>query len=164
MSFSSVTGKNWIFNKFLESDLKKYSEIYSLNEIVSRLLAIRKKNIDNVDLFLNPTIKNNLPNPLKLKDMKNAINRTFKSIKRNESIGIFGDYDVDGATSTALLFRYFSLLKQDIKTYIPDRKKEGYGPSVKGFNYLIKNDVKIIFTVDCGTLSYDPIREAKKKI
>jgi len=163
MSFSSVTGKNWIFNKFLESDLKKYSEIYSLNEIVSRLLAIRKKNIDNVDLFLNPTIKNNLPNPLKLKDMKNAINRTFKSIKRNESIGIFGDYDVDGATSTALLFRYFSLLKQDIKTYIPDRKKEGYGPSVKGFNYLIKNDVKIIFTVDCGTLSYDPIREAKKK-
>ena len=114
MSFSSVSGKNWIFNKFLESDLKKYSEIYSLNEIVARLLAIRKKNIDNVDLFLNPTIKNNLPNPLKLKDMKNAINRTFETIKRNESIGIFGDYDVDGASSTALLVRYFSLLDQNI--------------------------------------------------
>ena len=163
MSFSSVSGKNWIFNKFLESDLKKYSEMYSLNEIVARLLAIRKKNIDNVDLFLNPTIKNNLPNPLKLKDMKNAINRTFETIKRNESIGIFGDYDVDGASSTALLVRYFSLLDQNIKTYIPDRKKEGYGPSVEGFNNLINLGVKIIFTVDCGTLSYDPIISAKKK-
>ena len=163
MSFSSVSGKNWIFNKFLESDLKKYSEIYSLSEIVARLLAIRKKNIDNVDLFLNPTIKNNLPNPLKLKDMKNAINRTFETIKRNESIGIFGDYDVDGASSTALLVRYFSLLDQNVKTYIPDRKKEGYGPSVEGFNNLINLGVKIIFTVDCGTLSYDPIISAKKK-
>ena len=163
MSFSSVSGKNWIFNKFLESDLKKYSEMYSLNEIVARLLAIRKKNIDNVDLFLNPTIKNNLPNPLKLKDMKNAVNRTFETIKRNESIGIFGDYDVDGASSTALLVRYFSLLDQNIKTYIPDRKKEGYGPSVEGFNNLINLGVKIIFTVDCGTLSYDPIISAKKK-
>jgi len=162
MIFSSVSGKNWIFNKFLESDLKKYSEIYSLNEIAARLLAIRKKNIDNIDLFLNPTIKNNLPNPLKLKDMKNAINRTFETIERNESIGIFGDYDVDGATSTALLFRYFSLLNQDIKTYIPDRKKEGYGPSITGFNNLIKLGVKIIFTVDCGTLSHDPISSAKK--
>ena len=163
MSFSSVSGKNWIFNKFLESDLKKYSEIYSLNEIVARLLAIRKKNIDNVDLFLNPTIKNNLPNPLKLKDMKNAVNRTFETIKRNESIGIFGDYDVDGASSTALLVRYFSLLGQNIRTYIPDRKKEGYGPSVEGFNNLINLGAKIIFTVDCGTLSYDPIISAKKK-
>jgi len=163
MSFSSVSGKNWIFNKFLESDLKKYSEIYSLNEIVARLLAIRKKNIDNVDLFLNPTIKNNLPNPLKLKDMKNAINRTFETIKRNESIGIFGDYDVDGASSTALLVRYFSLLNQNIKTYIPDRKKEGYGPSVKGFNNLIKLGTKIIFTVDCGTLSFEPVKIAQSQ-
>ena len=67
MSFSSVSGKNWIFNKFLESDLKKYSELYSLNEIVAKLLAIRRKNIDDVDLFLNPTIKNNLPKFLSTK-------------------------------------------------------------------------------------------------
>ena len=112
MIFSSVSGKKWVFKKFLESDLKKYSEIYSLNEIVARLLAIRKKNIDNIDLFLNPTIKNNIPNPLKLKDMKIAINRTFETIKKNEPIGIFGDYDVDGASSTALLVKYFSLLNQ----------------------------------------------------
>ena len=158
MIFSSVTGKNWIFKKFLDSDIKKYTEIYSLDEMVARLLAIRKKNIDDIDLFLNPTIKNNLPNPLKLKDMKNAINRTFETINRNESSGIFGDYDVDGASSTALLVRYFSLLNQNIKTYIPDRQKEGYGPTVKSFNILINFGVKIIFTVGCGTLSYEPIK------
>ena len=85
MKANSVTGKNWILKKYDQSDVSKISENYSLKEIVARLLSIRKKNIKNIDLFLNPTIKNNLPNPLKLKDMKNAINRTFKSIKRNDS-------------------------------------------------------------------------------
>ena len=76
MNLTSVSGKNWIFKKFNSSDIKKYSENYTLNEIVAKLLAIRKKNIDNIDLFLNPTIKNLLPNPLRLKDMESAIDRT----------------------------------------------------------------------------------------
>ena len=108
MNSSSVSGKNWIFKKFNNSDSKKYAEDYSLDEIVARLLAIRKKDIQNIDLFLNPTIKNLLPNPLFLKDMKKAVDRTYESIVKNEIIGIFGDYDVDGATSTALLARFFS--------------------------------------------------------
>ena len=98
---------------------------------------LEKKNIEDIGLFLNPRIKNLLPNPLRLKDMENAIERTYLSIKKNELIGIFGDYDVDGATSTALLTRYFLSINQKIQTYIPDRKKEGYGPSVEGFNNLI---------------------------
>jgi len=163
MNFTSVSGKNWIFKKFNSSDIKKYSEDYSLNEIVAKLLSIRKKNIEDIGLFLNPTIKNLLPNPLRLKDMENAIERTYQGIKKSELIGIFGDYDVDGATSTALLTRYFLSINQKIQTYIPDRKREGYGPSVEGFNNLIKLGTKIIFTVDCGTLSYDPITSAKKK-
>ena len=125
MNIVSVNGKNWIFKKFDFSDIKKYSENYSLDEIVSKLLSIRKKNIEDINLFLNPTIKNLLPNPLILKDMKSAIERTYKSIKNGELLGIFGDYDVDGATSTALLGRYFLTINQKIKTYIPDRKKEG---------------------------------------
>ena len=137
MNFTSISGKNWIFKKFSSSDIKKYSEDYSLDEIVAKLLSIRKKNIDNIELFLNPTIKNLLPNPLQLKDMQNAVERTYQSIKKRELIGIFGDYDVDGATSTALLTRYFLSINQKVKTYIPDRKKEGYGPSVASFNNLI---------------------------
>ena len=160
MSLSSVNGKNWIFKKFDSSDIKKFSEEYSLNEIVARLLAIRKKNIENIDLFLNPTIKNLLPNPLHLKDMKMAVERTYQSIKNNELLGIFGDYDVDGATSTALLARFFLSINQKFHTYIPDRKKEGYGPSIKGFKNLINLGAKVIFTVDCGTSSFEPIKVA----
>ena len=163
MNFTSVSGKNWVFKKFNSSDIKIYSEDYSLSEIVAKLLSIRKKNIEDISLFLNPTIKNLLPNPLCLKDMDNATERTYQSIKRSELIGIFGDYDVDGATSTALLTRYFLSINQKIKTYIPDRKREGYGPSVEGFNNLIKLGTKIIFTVDCGTLSFEPVKVAQSQ-
>ena len=157
MNIASVTGKNWIFKQFISSDVNKYAETFSLTEIVAKLLAIRRKNIEDVSLFLDPKIKNLMPNPMQLKDMKNAVDRTYKSILKNEVIGIFGDYDVDGATSTALLSRYFLSIKQKIKTYVPDRQTEGYGPNNIGFKNLIDNKVKIIFTVDCGTLSFDAI-------
>ena len=130
MSLLSVSGKKWIFKKFSSYDIKNFSENHSLDEIVSKLLAIRKKNIPDINLFLNPTIKNLLPNPSLIKDMDIAVNRTFTAIKNNEKFGVFGDYDVDGASSTALLFRYFLLINQKIHKYIPDRKTEGYGPSV----------------------------------
>ena len=161
MNFTSVSGKKWIFKKYNDSDIKKFSDDYSLTEITSKLLSIRKKNIDNIKLYLNPKIKNLLPNPYCLKDMKKAIERTYRSLANKEKIGIFGDYDVDGATSTALLSRYFLSINQKIETYIPDRKKEGYGPNEKGFDFLINLGAKIIFTVDCGTSSFLPIRHAQ---
>ena len=163
MSFSSVSGKNWLFKEYDSSEVAKFSERYSLTNIVAKLLSIRKKNIDDVNLFLNPKIKNLLPNPLHLKDMSKAIDRTYKCIINNELIGIFGDYDVDGASSTAILSRYFLSLQQKIHTYIPDRQKEGYGPSTEGFEHLIKLGTKIIFTVDCGTLSFNPIKFAQNQ-
>jgi len=162
MNFSSVSGKKWLFKKFDSSDVTKFTENFSLTEIVAKLLSIRKKNIDDIALFLDPKIKNLLPNPLHLKDMKSAIERTYKSIIKSELIGIFGDYDVDGASSTALLARYFLSINQKIQTYIPDRQTEGYGPNNLGFNNLISNGAKIIFTVDCGTLSFGPINFAQK--
>ena len=163
MNFFSVSGKKWLFKKYNESNVKKYSELFSLNEIVAKLISIREKDIDNIELFLTPTIKNLLPNPLRLKDMNVAVERTYKSLINNESIGIFGDYDVDGATSTALLMRYFQKIKQNVYTYIPDRQNEGYGPSHNGFNKLIKLGSKIIFTVDCGTSSFDVIQKVSDK-
>ena len=163
MNCTSVSGKNWIFKKSNSSDIKKFSEVYDLDETVSKLLSIRKKNIANIELYLNPRIKNLLPNPLLLKDMNSAIQRVYKSIENKELIGIFGDYDVDGATSTALLAKYFISINQKVKTYIPDRKKEGYGPTIEGFNNLIKLGVKIIFTVDCGTLSFEPIKTSQNQ-
>ena len=116
MIIPSVTGKNWIYKKFDSNDVKNISEKYSLSEISSQLLSIRKEKIDNLDLFLNPKIKNLLPNPMILKDMNEAVERAYKSIINYDLIGIFGDYDVDGATSTALLAKYFLSIKQKIKT------------------------------------------------
>ena len=161
MNFSSVTGKNWILKKFNTNDVNNFIETFSLSEITAKLLSIRKDKIGDVNSFLYPKIKNLLPNPLSLKDMDKAIDKTFKSISQNEIIGIFGDYDVDGASSTALLARYFLSIKQKIKTYIPDRQKEGYGPTNVGFKNLIENNAKLIFTVDCGTLSFEPISYAQ---
>ena len=163
MNLYSVSGKNWGFKKFNSSDVENFSELYSLSEIVAKLVSIRKKNIENIELFLNPKIKNLLPNPLHLKDMKTAVERTFNAITNNEIIGIFGDYDVDGASSTALLSRYFNMIKKKSFTYIPDRQKEGYGPNILGFKKLINNEVKVIFTVDCGTLAYEAIEYSQKK-
>ena len=110
MNKTSVTGKNWIFKKYNIQDTKKISEDYMVSEIVAKLLSIRKKNIKNINLFLNPKIKNYLPNPFLLKDMNNAIKRSYDAIINKQPLGIFGDYDVDGATSTAILSRYFSTI------------------------------------------------------
>ena len=163
MNFTSISGKKWAFKKFAEADAQKLADDFALSTTVAKLLAIRKKNISNINLYLNPTIKNIMPNPFLLKDMDSAVERTYKALNSNEVIGIFGDYDVDGATSTALLSRFFLSINQNVHTYIPDRRKEGYGPSIKGFDSLIKSNVKLIFTVDCGTLSYKPINFAQQK-
>ena len=76
MNLSSVSGKNWIFKKFDSSDVSKFSENFSLSEIVAKLLSIRKKNIDNIDSFLNPKVKNLLPNPFYLKERRKSIYST----------------------------------------------------------------------------------------
>ena len=163
MNSVSVTGKNWILRRFDQEKIIYLKDNFFLDEITAKLLVqrnIEKKDINN---FLNPSIKNFLPNPNILLDMEKSSLRMVKAIKNKEKIGIFGDYDVDGATSTALLGKYFDELKLTYQIYIPDRKTEGYGPSIKGFEELIKNNVTVIFTVDCGTLSFEAIDYAKSK-
>ena len=162
MNSLSISGKNWLLKKYNQEDLSFLKENFSLDDITSKLLSIRKIKKDEVNSFLNPSIKNFLPNPNNLIDMEKSTKRVVEGISKNEKIGIFGDYDVDGATSTALLGNYFSRLNQEFEIYIPDRKTEGYGPSIKSFQELINKKVKIIFTVDCGTLSFEAINFAKK--
>ena len=161
MNSLSVNGKNWILKKYNQKEVTYIKENLLLDDITSKLLSIRKIKKEEIISFLNPSIKNFLPNPNTLTDMSKATKRTVSAIEKNDKIGIFGDYDVDGATSTALLGKYFSELKLNYEIYIPDRKKEGYGPSIKSFKELIEKGVKIIFTVDCGTLSFEAIDYAK---
>ena len=163
MNTLSISGKNWILKEYNPDDLVYFKENFSLDEITSKLLSIRKIKKEEINSFLNPSIKSFLPNPNDLIDMVKTTSRSVKIIREKEKIGIFGDYDVDGATSTALLGNYFTELNLDYEVYIPDRKKEGYGPSIKSFEQLINKNVKLIFTVDCGTLSFDAIKYAKEK-
>ena len=162
MNELSLSGRNWVLKKFSEEDLNFIKNNFYLDEITSKLLSIRKINKEEINSFLNPSIKNLLPNPNSLLDMEKTTKRVVSAILNKEKIGIFGDYDVDGASSTALLGNYFDKLNLDYEIYIPDRKTEGYGPTIKSFNELIKKKVKLIFTVDCGTLSFDAIDYAKK--
>ncbi len=161
MNSVSVTGKNWILRNFDQEKIIYLKDNFSLDEITAKLLVLRNIKKEDISTFLNPSIKNFLPNPNSLLDMEKSSSRTLEVIRNKEKIGIFGDYDVDGATSTALLGKYFNELKLNYEIYIPDRKTEGYGPSIKGFKKLIEKNVKVIFTVDCGTLSFEAIHYAK---
>ena len=119
MISNSVSNKNWIFKKYNEQDIIFYKENYSLDELTSKLLSIRNIKKEDVQAFLNPSIKHFLPNPEILKDMQKSAKRTIQAISQNHKIGIFGDYDVDGATSTALIGNYLSELNLEYEIYIP---------------------------------------------
>ena len=163
MNDLSLSGKKWIYKKFDSSYINYLKENYYLDEITAKLLSIRNIDKEYIESFLKPSIKNLVPNPNILKDMEKTTDRILNAIKRNEIIGIFGDYDVDGASSTALIGNYFKIIKQNFEIYIPDRKSEGYGPSIKSFQKLIDKKVNLIITVDCGTMSFEAINFANKK-
>ena len=163
MKLSSVLGKNWISKTYNEETVNLLKNNFSLSEIVSRLLAIRRIKMEEVKLYLDPKLKNILPDPFILKDMEKTVDRTIAAILNKEKIGIFGDYDVDGATSTAILGNYFDQINHSTSIYIPDRKTEGYGPSHTGFNKLISLGSNLIFTVDCGTMSFETINSSQQR-
>ena len=163
MNYKSVTGKNWLFKQYEEKYSKKISETFHLNEILSKIISIRKIELDQIENFINPTIKKNITNPNSIKDMDIATTTTISHIENKNVIGIFGDYDVDGATSTAVLAKYFKQIKQPFELLIPDRIKDGYGPNEKGFDILINKGSKLIISADCGTSSFQAISHAKNK-
>ena len=163
MNYKSVTGKNWLFKQYEENYAKKIYETFHFNEMLSKIISIRKIELDQIENFINPTIKKNLPNPNSIKDMDIATNATISHIQNKNIIGIFGDYDVDGATSTAILAKYFKHINQPFELLIPDRIKDGYGPTEKGFDLLIDKGSKLIISVDCGTSSFDAILHAKNR-
>ena len=108
MNSLSISGKNWILKKYNQDEIIFFKDNFSLDETISKLLSIRKVKKEDIVSFLNPSIKNFLPNPNIITDMEKSTKRLIKSIQNKEKVGIFGDYDVDGATSTALLGKYFS--------------------------------------------------------
>ena len=157
---SSITGKKWIVRDVDERMALMLSQRFSLPEIVGRVLANRGVNIESAKQFLNPTLRECLPDPNCLIDMEKAVNRILNAILNSESIAVFGDYDVDGATSSALICRFFSEIGINLRVYIPDRISEGYGPNWPAFKRLKEDNIDLVITVDCGITSFDVLEKA----
>lgn len=137
------------------------SQHHGLPEILGRVLAARAVPLDAVPVFLDPTVKALMPDPSSLTGMEACAKRLADAIERREPIAIFGDYDVDGACSSALLARFLGHHDVAARIYIPDRLFEGYGPNVQAIENLVKEGARLIVTVDCGTTSFEPLAAAK---
>ena len=129
-------------------------------EIVGRVLAARGVRAEDAAAYLEPTLRRLLPEPLHLRDMEKAVDRLAGALAAGEKIAIFGDYDVDGATSAALLSRFFAAAGAPVTLYIPDRLREGYGPNGAAMRLLAAQGVRVVVTVDCGISAFDALADA----
>jgi single-stranded-DNA-specific exonuclease len=136
---------------------------HQLPEMLARVLAGRGVESDAVASFLDPTIRNLMPDPATITQMDAAARRLADAVKRSERVAIFGDYDVDGATSSALLAWHLRHCGLDPLIHIPDRIFEGYGPNVEAVRALADKGATLLVTVDCGTTSLEPLAEAKRR-
>lgn len=132
----------------------------ALPEIVGRLLAARGIAAEGAESFLKPSLRELLPDPSRFRDMDRAADRLAEAVRAGEPIAVFGDYDVDGATSSALLARFFAAAGHPLRIYIPDRMKEGYGPNLPALLALKEQGIRIVITVDCGITAFEPLAEA----
>src|SRR5436189_3947505 len=130
-------------------------------ELLARILAGRGVEVDQVTSFLDPTVRALMPDPHTLADMHAAAARLADAIIRGETVAIFGDYDVDGATSAAVLGRYLRHCGLRPLVHIPDRLFEGYGPNTEAVRTLAAQGASLLVAVDCGTTSYEPLLEAR---
>ncbi len=138
-------------------------ETLGVSITISKLLVQRGiETFEQAKTFFRPTL-NQLHNPFLMQDMSIAVERILKAVKNKERIMVYGDYDVDGTTSVALMSTYLQSLSPDITAYIPDRYAEGYGISYQGIDYAHDNEISLIVALDCGIKAIDKIAYAKKK-
>jgi len=151
----SVSGRDWQETKIDERKIEKYSQKYNLSNFISKLLINNKFDEDEI-YYLNqkPEIDNTYKN---LEDFKSAAKLIDEHIEQNKKILLFGDYDVDGGCSVALLAKYLKFKQANFDFFIPDRVKDGYGPNLTLMKQFFKEKINLIIFVDCGTNSFDEI-------
>ena len=159
---ASARGYQWRERLSGEAQLRAaaISQRHGLPELLGRVLAGRGVAVDDVPVMLNPTLKELMPDPSSVRDMDAAAARLADAIEKRQSVAIFGDYDVDGASSAALMCRFFAHHGLKARIYIPDRLFEGYGPNPTAIEGLVKDGAQLIVTVDCGTTSREPLARA----
>ena len=161
---TSLTGKLWRDRLDTRGTARALAiaQRYQLPEMLARVIAGRDIALDAVDDFLDPTIRKLMPDPYSVTQMEAAAKRLAEAAQRGEQVAIFGDYDVDGATSAALLTWHLRHCGLDPLIHIPDRIFEGYGPNSDAITLLAGKGATLLVTVDCGTTSLEPLAEAKR--
>ena len=159
----SAAGQVWSMSMVDDRQVLALSQRLGLPDIMCRLLAARHIGADQAAAYLDPKMRDLLPDPSCLSDMDKAAERLAQAIVDAEPVAVFGDYDVDGATSSALLLRYWQACRREMRAYIPDRTKEGYGPNEAAFQQLDSEGYKLIVTVDCGTMAHEVLAAAQAR-
>ena len=164
---ASVTGRTWrLRDGGMTADARDrvaaaLAQRCAVPIVVAEMMAARGIGLDEAAGFLDPKLRDQMPDPHVLRDMEAAAGRIADALARREKIAIFGDYDVDGATSSALLFRYLTAVGGDVTVYIPDRLSEGYGPNAVALSGLKEAGVSLVVTVDCGATAFEPLDHAR---
>lgn len=156
----SASGRFWRARLSDERLALAISQQHNLPDVIGRVLAARGVTPDGAPQYMAPSLRDLLPDPSILPDMDAAADRLVTAAAKGETITVFGDYDVDGATSSALLVRYFRAAGIAVDTYIPDRIAEGYGPNTAALRGLAARGTRVVVTVDCGTLAFEPLAAA----
>lgn len=140
---------------------EKLVQIEGLNDTLARVLASRGVDTGAVASYLEPRLRDVMPDPATLTDMDRAVARLRRAVRQRERVAIFGDYDVDGACASALLYRYLAAAGAIARIHIPDRLIEGYGPNSEAIRMLAGEGATLLVTVDCGTTSHEVLKEAR---
>lgn len=161
---SSALGRQWLWRRPPDTNLDRVAlalvQRFQLPDSVARILAGREIGLDQAEHFLSPTLRGLMPDPSVLTDMGRAAERIAQAIQTGEQIAIFGDYDVDGACSSALMLRYLRALGHEPLLHIPDRIEEGYGPNAAAMRGLAERGARLVLTVDCGVSAFAPLEAA----
>lgn len=157
-----MTDRIWKYcnDKLKRENIERISRELNIPPVISTILLNRGINEQDIPSFLAKSMKS-VRNPMLMKDMDKAVERILNALKTHEKIVIYGDYDVDGITSTTLMVEFLSSLGADVDFYIPDRRDEGYGINIKAVNKLIRQGVKLLITVDCGITALGEVSFAK---
>jgi len=158
----SLSGKRWQQNQADDRVSLALAQRLEVPDAVARVLSARGLTLKTAPSFLAPTLRELLPDPSCLIDMDRAAERLATAIMQDEKIAIFGDYDVDGATSSALMRRFIEAVGGRSETYIPDRVREGYGPNAPALLKLKQSGASVVVTVDCGSTAHQALATAQE--
>ncbi|KAA5607244.1 single-stranded-DNA-specific exonuclease RecJ [Roseospira marina] len=159
----SVLGRRWRLRPVDERLALTLAQRHDLPDVVARLMASRGIDLDAAPGFLCPTMRDQLPDPSHLRDLDTAVARLVSAVQGGDTIALFGDYDVDGATSSALLMRYLRAVgAPPVRVHIPDRLEEGYGPNAPALLGLQEAGASVCVCVDCGMTAFEPLAAARE--